>query len=162
MLYCRQVEYTFLSHGPAATAALGKRIGEGLVPGSVIALTGELGCGKTLLTRGICTGLDVPPRQVNSPTFILVNEYRGRLPVFHIDLYRIVSESDGVELGITDYLRRGESGVVIIEWAEKISSLLPGDLLSVDFEIISARKRRIVLTSSGAGYNALFKELGRP
>jgi tRNA threonylcarbamoyladenosine biosynthesis protein TsaE len=127
-----------------------------------MALIGELGCGKTLLTRGICAGLRVPPRQVNSPTFILVNEYRGRLPVFHIDLYRIAGESDGVELGITDYLRRGQTGVVVIEWAEKVPALLPADLLKVDFEVLSARRRRLVFTSSGAGFDAVFKELALP
>ena len=79
----------FFSNSPAATLALGKKIGRASAPGSIIALTGELGCGKTLLTRGICAGLGVPLRQVNSPTFVLVNEYQGRLPVFHMDLYRL-------------------------------------------------------------------------
>ncbi len=162
MLYYRQVEHQFLSNSPAATSAMGERIGKKLQSGSVIALTGELGCGKTLLTRGICAGLDVPLRQVSSPTFILVNEYGGRLPVFHIDLYRIAAESDGVELGITDYLLRGESGVVVIEWAEKILSLLPADLLKAEFEIISANKRRIVFSTSGTGYDAVFRELNQP
>jgi tRNA threonylcarbamoyladenosine biosynthesis protein TsaE len=162
MLYYRHVKHTFLSNGPAATLALGGKIGEKLAPGSVIALIGELGCGKTLLARGICTGLQVPPRQVNSPTFILVNEYRGRLPVFHIDLYRLTTESDGVELGITDYLRRGAQGVVIIEWAEKVPDLLPAGLLKVEFDVLSARRRRIVFSSSNAAFNAVFKELPPP
>jgi tRNA threonylcarbamoyladenosine biosynthesis protein TsaE len=161
MLYYRQVKYTFVSHSPAATSALGRRIGERLNAGNIIALTGELGCGKTLLTRGICAGLGIPLRHVNSPTFILVNEYRGRLPVFHVDLYRIAAESDGVELGITDYLRRGESGVVVIEWAEKIPALLPAGSLKVDFEVLSARQRRIILTASGAAFETIFKELAR-
>jgi len=152
-------KYEFFSNSPASTSALGKRAGERLQAGSVIALTGELGCGKTLLTRGICAGLGVPLRQVNSPTFVLVNEYRGRLPVFHMDLYRLNTESDVVELGITDYLSRAESGVLIIEWAEKIPSLLPDDLLKVEFEILSARRRRIVFSASGAGFASLLKEL---
>lgn len=154
--------YEFLSNSPAATSTLGKRVGERLQPGSVVALTGELGCGKTLLTRGICAGLDVPLRQVNSPTFVLVNEYRGRLPVFHMDLYRLGTEVDVVELGITDYLSRTASGVLIIEWAEKIPSLLPDDLLRVEFEIISARKRRIVFSASDRKFGNLIKELKRP
>jgi tRNA threonylcarbamoyladenosine biosynthesis protein TsaE len=162
MLYYRQVEYTFLSYSPVATLTLGRKTGKKLNAGSVIALTGELGCGKTLLTRGICDGLRVPPLQVNSPTFVLVNEYLGRLPVFHIDLYRIAGESDVVELGITDYLRRGASGVVVIEWAEKVPALLPAGLLRVEFEILSASQRRIVFSSSGAGFDAVFKELYRP
>lgn len=156
-MYC----YTFLSSSPAATSALGKRMGERLPAGSVVALTGELGCGKTLLTRGICAGLGVPSRQVNSPTFVLVNEYRGRLPVFHMDLYRLGTETDVVELGITDYLLRTASGVLIIEWAEKIPSLLPADLLKVEFEILSARKRRIVFLASGRTFGSLLKELKR-
>jgi tRNA threonylcarbamoyladenosine biosynthesis protein TsaE len=153
------MEYVFLSNSPAATSTLGKRIGGRLEAGSVIALIGELGCGKTLLTRGICAGLDVPLRQVNSPTFVLVNEYRGRLPVFHLDLYRIGTEADGVELGITDYLLRAESAIMIIEWAEKILPLLPPDLLKVEFQILSARKRTIVFSSTGNKFGGLFKEL---
>ena len=155
-------EYTFLSNSPVATSALGKKMGDNLKAGSIIALIGELGCGKTLLTRGICDGLDVPLRQVNSPTFILVNEYRGRLPVFHMDLYQLGTESDGIELGIIDYLSRAESGIMIIEWAEKILSLLPDDLLNVNFEILSARKRSIVFIASGDRFTSLFKELGKP
>jgi tRNA threonylcarbamoyladenosine biosynthesis protein TsaE len=133
-----------------------------LEAGSVIALIGELGCGKTLLTRGICAGLGVPLRQVNSPTFIMVNEYRGRLPVFHMDLYRLGSIDDGFDIGIMDYLSRAGSGVMIIEWAEKIISLLPADLLKIDFQILSARKRRIAFSASGGRFGRLFKELGLP
>jgi tRNA threonylcarbamoyladenosine biosynthesis protein TsaE len=131
-----------------------------LEAGSVIALIGELGCGKTLLTRGICAGLGVPLRQVNSPTFIMVNEYRGRLPVFHMDLYRLGSIDDGFDIGIMDYLSRAGSGVMIIEWAEKIISLLPADLLKIDFQILSARKRRIAYSASRGRFGGLFKELG--
>ncbi len=152
----------FLSHSPAATLSLGKRMGELLKPGSIIALIGELGCGKTLLTRGICAGLGVPLRQVNSPTFVMVNEYRGRLPVFHMDLYRLGSIDDGFEIGIMDYLSRAGSGVMIIEWAEKILSLLPADLLKIEFQILSARKRRISFSASGDRFGNLFKELGLP
>ena len=123
------VKKIIFSHSPATTSNIGRRIGERLQAGSVIALIGELGCGKTLLTRGICAGLDVPLRQVNSPTFILVNEYKGRLPVFHLDVYQLSTESDGVELGIIDYLSRAASGVMIIEWAEKMLTLLPDELL---------------------------------
>jgi tRNA threonylcarbamoyladenosine biosynthesis protein TsaE len=153
--------HTIHSNSPAATSELGRRMGENLKAGSVIALIGELGCGKTLLTRGICAGLDVPLRQVNSPTFVLVNEYRGRLPVFHLDMYQLGTEADGVELGITDYLSRAESGVMIIEWAEKILPLLPDDLLRVSFEILSARKRNIEFYTSGERFAGLLKELRR-
>jgi len=161
MLYCRQVEYIFISRSPAATSALGEKTGKRLRAGSIIALTGELGCGKTLLTRGICAGLDVPVRQVNSPTFILVNEYRGRLPVFHLDMYQLSNARDAVELGMTDYLARARGGVMIIEWAERIFPLLPEDILKVNFEIMSARKRRIDISSRGSNYAGVFKEIKR-
>jgi tRNA threonylcarbamoyladenosine biosynthesis protein TsaE len=135
--------FEVLTKSPAATQAMGKKIGEKIAPGSIIAMSGELGCGKTLLTRGICDGLGVPLRQVSSPTFVLVNEYKGRLPVFHMDLYRLGNIDDGFEIGIMDYFARAEAGVMIIEWAEKMISLLPSDMLRVEFDILSDKKRRI-------------------
>jgi tRNA threonylcarbamoyladenosine biosynthesis protein TsaE len=152
----------FFSNSPAATSGLGKRMGERLKAGSIIALIGELGCGKTLFTRGICAGLDVPLRQVNSPTFIFVNEYYGKLPVFHMDLYRMGEIAEGFEIGILDYLTRTGSGVMVVEWAEKILSLLPDDHLKVEFNIISARKREIVLSARGDRFSSLLMELGWP
>jgi tRNA threonylcarbamoyladenosine biosynthesis protein TsaE len=152
------VKQEFYSASPAATFSLGKKIGERLQPGSVIALTGELGCGKTLLTRGIGEGLGIPPRQVNSPTFVLVNEYKGRMPVFHMDLYRLGNIDDGFEIGIMDYFSRANEGVMLIEWAEKMASLLPEDVLRVEFDIISARKRHIVFSSKSDKFKGLFKE----
>ena len=154
------VKKIIFSHSPATTSNIGRRIGERLQAGSVIALIGELGCGKTLLTRGICAGLDVPLRQVNSPTFILVNEYKGRLTVFHLDVYQLSTESDGVELGIIDYLSRAASGVMIIEWAEKMLTLLPDELLKVNFSVLSDRKRRIVFEATGNKYSGVLKDLG--
>lgn len=154
--------YTFFSNSHAATSGLGKRMGERLKAGSVIALIGELGCGKTVFTRGICAGLDVPLRHVNSPTFIFVNEYYGRFPVFHMDLYRLGEIAEGFEIGILDYLTRAGSGVMVVEWAEKILTLLPDDHLKVEFNTISARKREIVLSASGDRFSSLIEELDRP
>jgi tRNA threonylcarbamoyladenosine biosynthesis protein TsaE len=147
----------FLSNSPASTQSLGKKIGERLTPGSVIALTGELGCGKTLLTRGICEGLGVPLRHVSSPTFVLVNEYKGRLPVFHMDLYRLGNIDDGFEIGIMDYFNRAESGVMLIEWAEKMISLLPEDVLTVTYDILGDKKRKITFTSAADKFSAVFE-----
>lgn len=152
-------KYTFLSSSPAATSSLGRRMGEKLRTGSVIALIGELGCGKTLLTRGLCAGLSVPLRQVNSPTFVLVNEYRGRLPVFHMDLYRLGGIDEGFEIGILDYLARAESGVIVVEWAEKILSIFPDDYLEVQFQVLSARKRQIEFMAHGERTSSLLREL---
>jgi tRNA threonylcarbamoyladenosine biosynthesis protein TsaE len=151
------VKREFISRSPAATTSLGRRVGERLAAGSLIALIGELGCGKTLLTRGICTGLGVPPRQVNSPTFVLVNEYEGRLPVFHLDMYQLGNAPDAVELGIMDYVVRARAGVMIIEWAERIEPVLPAGILKIKFDIISRRERHIVLATDSEMYSDILK-----
>jgi tRNA threonylcarbamoyladenosine biosynthesis protein TsaE len=152
-------EYTIISNSSGVTFKLGKRMGERLRAGIIVALTGELGCGKTVLTRGICDGLDVPLRQVNSPTFVLANEYRGRLPVFHMDMYQVSTESDAIEMGIIDYLARAAEGVMVVEWAERILPLLPPDLLKVNLTILSENKRQIDISAGGQKSGVLLKEL---
>ena len=138
---------------------LGRRIGERLRRGSIVALIGELGCGKTCFTKGLCAGLGIPRRCVNSPTFTLVNEYDGRLPVLHLDLYRVENVPAGLEVGILDYLARAESGVAIIEWADRVLPLLPNDYLAVEFTVLSARKRQITLAGIGDTYCKLLDEI---
>ena len=147
------------SRSPASTYSLGKRLGKRLQAGSVIALVGELGCGKTLLTRGICEGLGVHNRYVNSPTFMLVNEYRGRINVYHMDLYRLETPEDAFGIGIFDYFSRGREGVIIVEWAERIASLLPEERLTVEFEVVSSNERSISLTGTGSKYEKLLEGL---
>ena len=149
-----------LTSSPSATQELGRRIGEKLGTGSIIALIGELGCGKTCFTKGLCAGLGIPKRSVNSPTFAFVNEYEGRLPVFHMDLYRLENAAMGLDVGILDYLSRAASGVAIIEWADKILPLLPDNHLAVEFSVLSPRKREIVLTAFGESFGKLLDELG--
>lgn len=153
-------KHVFLSNSPTATFNFGKRLGKKLRAGSTIALIGELGSGKTLFTRGICFGLDVSTKYVNSPTFVLVNEYRGKYPVFHMDLYRLANMVDGFEIGILDYLDKAETGVIVIEWAEKILPLLSDSYLQVHFSMLSARRRQIILTGIGEKYNSLLREIG--
>jgi len=150
-----------LSSSPASTLSLGKKIGARLGAGSVIALIGELGCGKTLFTRGICAGLGVPEREVNSPTFAFVNEYQGRLPVAHIDLYRLNTIDEEFEIGILDYLARAGEGIMVLEWAEKALALLPEEHLQVKFEVISARRRKLTLVGFGERFGRLLGELER-
>jgi tRNA threonylcarbamoyladenosine biosynthesis protein TsaE len=154
-----ELTHVFLSGSPAATLRFGRRLGERITAGSVIALIGELGCGKTLFTRGLCAGLGVPENEVNSPTFAFVNEYRGRFPVYHIDLYRIDDIESGFEIGMLDYLARAESGAIVLEWAEKVLALLPEDYLQVKFEVLSAQRRRLELAVSGERSGALIKGL---
>jgi tRNA threonylcarbamoyladenosine biosynthesis protein TsaE len=144
---------------PSATTELGRRIGKRLRRGSIVALIGELGCGKTCFTKGLCAGLGIPGRCVNSPTFTLVNEYDGRLPVLHLDLYRVENVPAGMEVGILDYLARAESGVAIIEWADRVLPLLPNDYLEVEFTVLSVRKRQIMLAGIGDRYCKLLDEI---
>jgi len=151
----------FLTSSPSATQDLGKRIGEKLSPGSIIALMGELGCGKTCFTKGLCAGLGIPKRHVNSPTFTFVNEYKGRLPVFHLDLYRVEGIAMCLEVGVLDYLLQAESGVAVIEWAEKVLPLLSNSYLAVNFSVLSPKKREITLISFGEGFCKLLGELSR-
>ncbi len=152
--------HVFLSSSPAATFSFGKKVGERLEAGSILALIGELGCGKTLFTRGICAGLGVPERYISSPTFVFINEYLGRLPVFHMDLYRLDTIAEGFDIGILDYLAKADSGVIVVEWAEKISPLLPNDYLQVQFQVLSARRRQLVLIGFGEKFGSLLGELG--
>jgi tRNA threonylcarbamoyladenosine biosynthesis protein TsaE len=109
---------TFISHSPEQTAALGEQWGLGARRGWLIGLSGGLGAGKTLLTAGLARGLGINAR-IQSPTFALVNEYReGRLPLFHLDLYRLDSRNDIVSAGLEEYLDKPE-GVTVVEWIER-------------------------------------------
>jgi tRNA threonylcarbamoyladenosine biosynthesis protein TsaE len=150
----------FVTASPSATQDLGKRIGEKLGPGSIVALIGELGCGKTCFTKGLCAGLGISRREVNSPSFTYVNEYKGRLPVFHADLYRAEDMDTILEVGLVDYLRQAEAGVAVIEWAEKILPLLPDSYLEVNFSALSSRARQITIIGYGERFNELIGELG--
>ena len=117
-----------VSNSPAETEALGERLAARLGPGTVVAFTGDLGAGKTAFTRGLARGLGVTER-VTSPTFTIVNEYEGRLPLFHFDMYRLGGEEELFDIGWEDYLARG--GVCAVEWSENIAGALE-DCVRVD------------------------------
>jgi tRNA threonylcarbamoyladenosine biosynthesis protein TsaE len=109
---------TFISHSPDQTAALGEQWGREAKPGWLVGLSGNLGAGKTLLVSGLARGLGLTER-IQSPTFALVNEYRaGRLPLFHLDLYRLNTRSEIITAGLEEYLDRPD-GVVVVEWIER-------------------------------------------
>jgi len=146
------------SHSPTDTFKYGKRLGKKLSAGSVIALIGELGSGKTLFTRGICAGAGVLEKYVNSPTFAFVNEYPGKLTVYHMDLYRLDTIDEVFEIGILDYLTRAETGIMVVEWAEKIAPLLSKDCLEIKFHVLPADRRKLELRGSGKKYHELFEE----
>jgi tRNA threonylcarbamoyladenosine biosynthesis protein TsaE len=150
---------TFISKSPEETSALGEQWGREVQAGWLIGLTGDLGAGKTLLVKGIARGLGITDR-VHSPTFTLVNEYRGgRLPMFHLDLYRLETRAQIVSAGLEDYFCQ-RFGVVVVEWAERCAGELPGSEFQVsDFsacyrrvriETIAESERRISHEDFGA------------
>lgn len=118
----------YLSHSVAETEEIGAQLAQMLKPGTVLAFTGELGMGKTAFTRGLARGLGFSGR-VTSPTFTLVNEYDGRIPLFHFDLYRIASSDELFDIGWDDYLSRG--GICAVEWSERICDVLPPNTVFV-------------------------------
>jgi tRNA threonylcarbamoyladenosine biosynthesis protein TsaE len=135
---------TILSGSDAETEAAGAELARRLRPGARVLLYGELGAGKTAFVRGLASGLDIDPDEVSSPTFTLVQEYRGRLPLIHVDLYRLASgEVD--DLGL-DAL--AAQGVLAIEWAERMPRPDPG-AIEVRLEHAGEDRRRIVIAERG-------------
>jgi tRNA threonylcarbamoyladenosine biosynthesis protein TsaE len=133
---------TVESRSPEETQAVGARLAESLGPGDVVALTGELGAGKTCFTQGLARGLGVTARAV-SPTFVLVGEYRGRLPVHHVDAFRTESLTELLDLGLEE-LFSGD-GVTVVEWADKLLALLPPRTVHVHIEGVGDEPRRITV-----------------
>ena len=143
---------TFISHSPAETESLGEVWGREATRGRVIALSGDLGAGKTQLVSGLARGLGVTTR-VHSPTFTLVNEYSGgRLRLFHLDLYRLETPEQIHSAGLEEYLQ--PDGVTVIEWAERLAQngewrAVGGGLLRVMIEVLSETERRIAYEAAG-------------
>jgi tRNA threonylcarbamoyladenosine biosynthesis protein TsaE len=141
---------TFISHSPLETESLGERFGCAAQRGWVIALSGDLGAGKTQFVKGFARGLGAPAR-VHSPTFTLVNEYGGgRLRLFHLDLYRLETPAQILSAGIEEYL--SPDGVAVIEWAERIANRESriANWKNVKVEIVSETERKIVYDDLGA------------
>ncbi|HVO66041.1 MAG TPA: tRNA (adenosine(37)-N6)-threonylcarbamoyltransferase complex ATPase subunit type 1 TsaE [Syntrophales bacterium] len=136
---------TVISENPEETFFIGRIIGENLNVSDVVALIGELGAGKTRLTQGIARGIGVPERfQITSPSFTLINEYPGRVTLYHFDLYRLAGPRDVEVMGYEEYFF-GE-GVSVIEWADKIKYILPEKTLFISFKYLDENKREIVIS----------------
>ena len=134
---------TFISNSPAETEAMGRQLAEDVDAGSVLALKGELGSGKTLFTKGLVAGLG-STAAVTSPTFTIVHEYQGgRLPVYHFDFFRMENREAAARLGLDDYFF-GE-GLSVIEWADRFPDLVPVQARWISFKIKSERRRAIAL-----------------
>jgi tRNA threonylcarbamoyladenosine biosynthesis protein TsaE len=133
---------SFTSGSPEETAAAGARLGATLGPGDVVALTGELGAGKTVFVQGLVRALGVVTG-ATSPTFVLVNEYRGRLTVHHVDAYRTSSVAELADLGLEEMM--DGDGVTLVEWAERLGPLLPARAVRVRIEGVGDQPRAITL-----------------
>ena len=146
-----------MSHSTLHTERLGERIAKLARPGDVVALWGELGAGKTVLTRGIAQGLGLAPEDVTSPTFVILHEHPGgRLPLFHLDLYRL-GRTDLPSTGWEECLEAG--GLTVIEWPDRAGDDLPADRLDVRLEHIADTKRRVVIEATGPASRARLEEL---
>jgi tRNA threonylcarbamoyladenosine biosynthesis protein TsaE len=145
-----------ISHSPEQTQHLGTCIGKLAKTGDVFLLTGNLGSGKTCLTQGIAWGLDVK-EYAFSPSFVIVREYRGRLPLYHIDFYRLNRIEEIVDLGLDEYLY--DKGVCVVEWAEKGLAVLPKENLLINLSYISDTERTISLKPKGHRYTQVLKSL---
>ncbi len=138
-----------ISHSPEQTQQFGIRIGELALAGDIVLLVGTLGTGKTCLTQGIAWGLNIKEYAL-SPSFIIVREHYGRLPLYHLDLYRLDHIEEIAELGLDDYLYG--NGVCVIEWAEKGLALLPTEHLLIQISYLSDNERSFQLKPSGKRY----------
>jgi tRNA threonylcarbamoyladenosine biosynthesis protein TsaE len=151
---------TVATHSPDETRALGRAIGRRAGPGAIIALHGDLGSGKTVFVQGMARGLGVPEEcYVTSPTYTLINEYPGRCPLYHVDLYRLAGVGDFEEIGLDDVLYG--DGVAAVEWSERLDPDLLGDHLAVHIAAAGGSRREIRMSAHGPGAAILVKDLER-
>ncbi|MFQ5918263.1 MAG: tRNA (adenosine(37)-N6)-threonylcarbamoyltransferase complex ATPase subunit type 1 TsaE [Candidatus Binatia bacterium] len=152
--------FSVISRSSAQTRDWGRKLGSLLIGGETIGLTGDLGSGKTCFVRGLAEGVEVDKRAwVRSPSFTLVNEYDGRLPLFHIDLYRISSAREVEELNLREYLFSDE--VSVIEWFDRLPEGEVEEYLHIAFNHENKNRRRLTFTGHGHLYEGVVERLGR-
>jgi len=145
-----------ISHSPEETQKLGRRIGQLALAGDVFLLAGDLGTGKTCLTQGIAWGLGIKEYAM-SPSFVIVREHYGRLPLYHIDLYRLDRIEETMDLGLDDYFYG--RGVCVVEWAEKALSIMPAEHLLIKISYLSDTERNFEMRPSGQRYLEIVEQL---
>jgi tRNA threonylcarbamoyladenosine biosynthesis protein TsaE len=144
------------THSVEETRAFGERVGRHITAGTTIALTGDLGSGKTAFVQGIARGLHVPAKYyITSPTFTLINEYPGRLRLHHVDLYRIGDPIEIEEIGLNEILDSDD--VAVIEWAERLGAVLPAQHIRVHLEMTNDQRRHMIITAAGSDAVAMLK-----
>ncbi len=139
------------------TWRIGQMLGSRLEPGDIVCLYGDLGAGKTSFSYGIALGLEVKDQYITSPTFTFVNEYKGRIPFYHIDLYRLKDPEELEGIGFEEYI--DSDGVTVIEWAERAEDELPEDRLSVYLSYVDEHSREIGFLAEGERYEKLLNDL---
>jgi tRNA threonylcarbamoyladenosine biosynthesis protein TsaE len=145
-----------VSNSAEQTRKIGMKLGKLAASGDVILLVGSLGAGKTCLTQGIAQGLSID-EYTASPSFVLVREHRGKLPLYHIDLYRLDRIEEVTQLGLDDYLYG--NGVCVVEWADKGLSVLPEEHLLAKMQIVSPTKRKLRFMPKGTRYLEMLSKL---
>lgn len=137
------MESEIISRSPSETIAAGKKIGEKLKAGDIVCLEGDLGAGKTHFVKGIAEALEINSNEVLSPTYTLIHEYEGTLPLYHFDCYRMESPREALEIGAEEYFYG--TGICVIEWPERITSLIPPEALCITIEIADRETRKFVI-----------------
>jgi tRNA threonylcarbamoyladenosine biosynthesis protein TsaE len=149
-----------ISHSIADTLKIGRLIAGNLKKGQIICLFGQLGSGKTVLTKGIACGLGIKKEEIISPSFVLIREYpQGKLPFYHFDLYRLKNPQDILLLGYQDYLN-GE-GVTVIEWADRLKYLEPAEFLKIELCVKNKSRRLLKFTAFGRQHKMLLEKIKR-
>lgn len=145
-----------ISDSVRATTAIGRKLAKCVKPGDIICLYGDLGTGKTALTKGIGEGLGIGECSIISPTFVLMRCHEGRLTLYHFDLYRIQDTHEMPALGYEEFFY--SDGVCVIEWAERLGSLAPAEYLKIELEHAGGTKRRLRFFANGSRYEQLLKD----
>jgi len=142
------------------TLAFGHRIASRLKPGDIICLFGDLGAGKTVFTKGIARGLGIDPREVNSPSFILMHSYMaGKVPLYHFDFYRLMAGAQISDIGYEEFMYA--DGVSVIEWPQRMDCFMPREYLRVDIGIVSETSRSVRLSAHGKRYAQFLAGFGK-
>jgi tRNA threonylcarbamoyladenosine biosynthesis protein TsaE len=146
-----------ISRSPTQTINLGARLARLLDKKAIVCLFGELGAGKTVLAKGIAKGLGIESKRIISPSFVLIREYKNKVPLYHFDLYRLKESKAILGLGYEEYFYG--DGVSVIEWADRLGVLLPGDFLKIQFQVLGRNTRKIKITAFGKRYTSVLKRL---